>query len=124
MKARIGGKASPADLRRRRGFKGRQPLLKTRRAILRRGLNTQDGCERTAMNKTLAAMPGGLKTERVDVGAPCDGHNPRSRPCARSTEYQLAKRNARSNPKRHPEHRIANSSGHAELALQLGRCQR
>lgn len=70
MKTRIGGDGSPSDLRRRRGFKRREPLLKTRRAILRRGLKPQDGCERTAMNKTLATMPGGLKTEGVHVVAP------------------------------------------------------
>jgi hypothetical protein len=74
VKVRIGGEGSPADLRHRRGLEGAEPLLEARRAIVRSGVETKDGCEGTAMDDALAGVATRLEAQRIDVRPPDAGH--------------------------------------------------
>jgi len=74
MKIGIGGEGSAADLRRRSGLERRATLLEARRAVRRRRLKPEDGCEGTAMNDALPRVASGLEAQRVDVSSPGAGH--------------------------------------------------
>jgi hypothetical protein len=70
VKVGIGGECGTRDLRRRGGLEGRLSLLKAGRAIIRRGVESQDGFEGAAVNQALARVAARLKAQRVEVRSP------------------------------------------------------
>jgi hypothetical protein len=74
VKVCIGGEGSSDDLRRRGGLERVEPLSEARRAIVRRGVETKDGCEGTAMDDALAGVATRLEAQRIDVRPPDAGH--------------------------------------------------
>src|SRR5207253_929460 len=72
-----------ADLRRRRGLEGAEPLLEARRTIVRSGVETKDGCKGTTMDDALAGVATRLEAQRIDVRPP-DRHASARDPLATS----------------------------------------
>jgi hypothetical protein len=74
VKVGTGGEGGASNLRCRGGLEGSLSLLKAARAIIRRGVESQDGLESAAVNEALARVAARLKAQRVEIRSPSAVH--------------------------------------------------